>query len=52
MWQDDGACAEIFMACDFADLNYFIVRLPREPQEVHSWHQDGLWWSEEGEGQE
>lgn len=28
------------------------VRVPREPQEVHPWHQDGLRWSEEGEGQE
>lgn len=28
------------------------VRVPREPQEVHPRHQDGLRWPEEGEGQE
>jgi hypothetical protein len=28
------------------------VLLPREPQEVHSWYQDGLRWSEEDQGEE
>ena len=27
-----------------------IVHLPREPQEVHPWYQDGLRWSQEGQG--
>ena len=26
------------------------VPLPREPQEVHPWYQDGLWRSQEGQG--
>jgi len=29
-----------------------IVRIPREPKEVHSWHKDGVRWAQEGEGQE
>lgn len=29
-----------------------LVRLPRKPQEVHSRYQDGLWWSEEAQGEE
>lgn len=28
------------------------VRVPREPKEVHPRHQDGLRWSQEGQGQE
>ena len=28
------------------------LRVPREPQEVHSRYQDGLRWSQEGQGQE
>jgi cytochrome c2 len=33
-------------------LTFITVRIPREPQEVHPRHQDGFWWSQEGQGQE
>src|SRR3569833_1425417 len=33
-------------------LTWPSVRIPREPQEVYPRHQDGLRWSEEGEGPE
>jgi hypothetical protein len=29
-----------------------IVRIPREPKEVHSRHKDGIRWIEEGQGPE
>lgn len=39
--------------CGLAQLTWIsTVRLPREPQEIHSRYQDGLWWSEEGQGEE
>lgn len=46
--------APVYWRLECALLTEFppAVRLPREPQEVHSWHQDGLRWPEEGEGQE
>jgi hypothetical protein len=33
-------------------LTELIVRIPREPKEVHSRHEDGIWWIEEGQGPE
>lgn len=30
--------------------NLLIVRVPREPKEVYPRYQDGLWWSQEGQG--
>lgn len=33
-------------------LTGFLVFLPRKPQKVHSRYQDGLRWSEEGQGEE
>ena len=35
-----------------ATTNNTTVRVPREPKEVHPWHKDGVWWAQEGEGQE
>ena len=29
-----------------------VVRIPREPKEVHSRHEDGVRWIEEGQGPE
>jgi hypothetical protein len=34
------------------NINWLSVRIPREPQEVHPWYQDGIWRIEEGQGQE
>jgi hypothetical protein len=34
------------------DADFLLVRIPREPQEVHSRHQDGVRWIEEGQGPE
>jgi hypothetical protein len=33
-------------------LIWITVRVPREPQEVHPWHEDGFRWTEEGQGPE
>ena len=33
-------------------LTNLAVRIPGKPQEIHPRHEDGLWWVEEGEGQE
>ena len=29
-----------------------IVRIPRKPKEIHTWNEDGLRWTQEGQGQE
>lgn len=46
-----GECDVIEQLIEDA-LTVLIVRVPREPQEVHSRHEDGVRWPEEGQGQE
>ena len=57
LWPQDRSGRRILLHCCQRQQGYHLdwwdlVRVLGEPQEVHPWHQDGLCWIEEGQGQE
>jgi hypothetical protein len=50
VWSEATLVCLLF--CDFGTkiTNWTLVRVPREPKEVHPRHQDGFRWIEEGQG--
>jgi hypothetical protein len=49
-WGDDTLVSLLSHPHSRAPADSALVRVPREPQEVHSRYQDGLRWLEEGQG--